>query len=403
MKKNFILKIIIFGVFWTSLVFVLFRWVNFWEDEQVSRVNISQAEALFQQVVDMRNWNSSRGGVYVKVDERTRPNPYLGVPYRDIYTRDGEMYTLVNPALMTREMSDIGKKRHGVNIHITSLDPLRPENMPSDWEESALRAFEKGESVKSGFTGEDEKPVFRYMKPLTVEASCLECHESQGYRIGDIRGGISISFPVIALLASRTTFRRQSAMAFGAIWLLGLGMFVAVGLYFIEKSREVEKYRGLALVDELTGLNNRRAFNALVEKQLETAERFSEKALLLFVDVDGMKSINDTCGHDAGDRVLKLVSAALLSSVRGSDIVARYGGDEFVVFMPKSSMIHRDLALVRIHQIVESQNRITLGDYNISVSIGAAEFDPMAPVSLETLLKKADMDLYSNNDEPDST
>jgi len=96
------------------------------------------------------------------------------------------------------------------------------------------------------------------------------------------------------------------------------------------------------------------------------------------------------------------VTEVLLSSVRGSDIVARYGGDEFVVFMPKSSMVHRDLAVARVHQLMDSRNSVTQEDYKISVSIGAAEFDPVAPVSIDTLLKQADMDLYGKVDDSNS-
>ncbi len=402
MKKNIKANIIIFIALWAILVFSIFWWVNLREDEQVERVNISQAEALFQQVVDMRSWNSDHGGVYVKVDEKTQPNPYLGVPYRDIFTRDGQMYTLINPAFMTRQVGEIGRVRHDISVHITSLNPLRPENTPSDWEKASLKAFEEGKKVRYGFADESGRDFFRYMKPLTVEKSCLECHGSQGYSVGDIRGGISVSFPVDALLKSRSDFRRQSSLALVTIWILGAGMFTGISLYFREKNREVEKYRGLALVDELTGLNNRRAFNALVDNQLETAERFSEKALLLFVDVDGMKFINDNYGHDEGDKVLRSVTEVLLSSVRGSDIVARYGGDEFVVFMPKSSMVHRDLAVARVHQLMDSRNSVTLEDYKISVSIGATEFDPVAPVSIDTLLKQADMDLYGKVDDSNS-
>ena len=392
-------KLVIFSVVWTILIFFLFWWVNTRESEQVQRNHLVQAEALFQQVVDIRTWNSSHGGVYVKVDDKTRPNPYLGVAHRDIVTEDGQVYTLINPAFMTRQLAEIGKNKHNYKIHITSLTPLRPENKPSGWEEMALKTFEEGAFVKSGLIqGEEGEKHFIYMKPLTVEKSCLECHSHQGYSVGDIRGGISVSFPVGTHLVEREFFRYQSLGALGIIWLLGMGMFIVVSMYVQEKSQEVEKYRSLALLDELTGLNNRRAFVALVDNQLETAERFSEKALLLFMDIDGMKNINDSFGHEEGDRALLLVADALLSSVRGSDVVGRYGGDEFIAFLPKTSLEHRELTLARILQTVESKNNQITEDYTLSISIGVAEFDPLAPVSLENLISIADKDLYGIGD-----
>lgn len=389
----------IFGVTWTLLISFMFWWISYREDKHAHSMHISQAEVIFQQVVDIRTWNSSHGGVYVKVNDSIQPNPYLSVPRRDIVTENGQVYTLINPAFITRQLAEIGEKKHNYKIHITSRTPLRPENKPSKWEEMALKAFEEGAFVKSELIeGEEGEKHFIYMKPLTVEESCLECHSHQGYNVGDIRGGISVSFPVGTHLAARKAFRFQDLGALAFIWLLGVGMFIVVSLYAHEKDQEVEKYRSLALKDDLTGLNNRRAFTALVDNQLETAERFSEKALLLFMDIDGMKNINDSFGHDEGDRALLLVSDALLSSVRGSDVVGRYGGDEFIAFMPKTSLEHRDLTLARILQKVESKNNQITKDYTLSISIGVAEFDPLAPVSLENLISVADKNLYGVRD-----
>ena len=128
-------KLVIFSVVWTLLIFFLFWWVNYRENEHIHRSHIVQAETLFQQVVDIRTWNSSHGGVYVKVDDKTQPNPYLGVAHRDIVTEDGQVYTLINPAFMTRQLAEIGEKKNRYKIHITSLTPLRPENKPSKREE----------------------------------------------------------------------------------------------------------------------------------------------------------------------------------------------------------------------------------------------------------------------------
>ena len=364
-------------------------------EDDARQVALAQARFLLRQVVDARSWNAAHGGVYVKVDRDTVPNPYLDVPDRDLTTTDGQKLTLINPAYMTRQIAEIGRKRRNVVTHLTSLKPIRPGNAPLPWEESALRAFEEGADQMAEFaTNPGGDPLFRYMKPLPVEEACLKCHAQQGYSLGDIRGGLSVSFPVQDLVRSVVAFRSRSEGIFAVIWFLGLGVLVSLSLYFRLKHRQLEEFRNLALVDELTGLNNRRAFFALAGQQMEWAERFNEKALLLFIDLNGMKRINDRFGHDEGDLALTLVAEALLESFRGSDIVGRYAGDEFAAFLPKSSLTYRNLILDRVNRNVERQNIRVRRDYRLSVGVGFAEFDPIAPASLESLIKEADREMY---------
>jgi hypothetical protein len=90
------------------------------------------------------------GGVYVPVTEETQPNPYLSdVPERDLITPSGRHLTLINPAYMTRQVYELMKESYGVRGHITSLNPIRPENKPDTWETQALRAFESGKTEVS--------------------------------------------------------------------------------------------------------------------------------------------------------------------------------------------------------------------------------------------------------------
>ena len=153
------------------------------------------ARALFQQIVLSRAWNAEHGGVYVPVTEATRPNPYLDDPLRDVETTGGMELTKVNPAFMTRQIAEIAAKKNGVQFHITSLKLLRPANKPTDWEEAWLQSFEKGFSEQGEFVPQDTGISFRYMAPLIIEKSCLRCHAKQGYKVGDVRGGISVIMP----------------------------------------------------------------------------------------------------------------------------------------------------------------------------------------------------------------
>ena len=101
------------------------------------------ARAFFDQVVLSRAWNAGHGGVYVPVSENTQPNPYLNhIKERDVTTTSGLLLTKLNPAYMTRQVHAIGQKEYGIQGHITSLKPLRPENQPDAWEILALKKFQ---------------------------------------------------------------------------------------------------------------------------------------------------------------------------------------------------------------------------------------------------------------------
>jgi hypothetical protein len=173
---------------------------------------ISTGKVLFRTIVATRSWNSSHGGVYVPVTGTTRPNPYLIDPDRDITTTAGKRLTKVNPAYMTRLVADI-LGRDGYVVHITSLKTLRPGNEPDEWERAALERFEKGTASAHSLAGPRGSRTFRYMEPLKTEPSCLPCHAQQGYRAGDIRGGISVSFPYAPFERSVAAAVRKSVVA----------------------------------------------------------------------------------------------------------------------------------------------------------------------------------------------
>lgn len=153
------------------------------------------AQAFFNQIVITRSWNASHGGVYVPINEENQPNPYLDDPLRDLETPQGISLTKINPAFMTRQIAEIAARRKGVQFHITSLKPLRPENRPAGWEKKWLQSFERGVKEQGEFVSQDKGTSFRYMAPVITESSCLKCHAVQGYKQGDIRGGISVILP----------------------------------------------------------------------------------------------------------------------------------------------------------------------------------------------------------------
>ena len=196
-------------------------------DRTVAAIARERGAALFSLIETTREWNAMHGGVYVVVDETTRPNPWLKHPARDLQTSDGVRLTMVNPAYMTRQIADLALHADGARLHITSLKPIRPENRADDWEAEALARFEAGERevlalVEGGEQGRG--PVHRYMAPLLVREPCLQCHAEQGYVLGDIRGGISVTMPAEVLIARRDQLRTRAVFAYVLAGLLAAGL-----------------------------------------------------------------------------------------------------------------------------------------------------------------------------------
>ena len=115
-----------------------------------------------------------------------------------------------------------------MRAHITSLNPVRPENAADEWETAALKAFENGKKEVASRETMGGEPVFRFMRPLLVEPSCLKCHQHQGYRVGDIRGGISATVsltPYLEIAANDFRHLLAAHLAIGAFGVFGIGWF----------------------------------------------------------------------------------------------------------------------------------------------------------------------------------
>ena len=172
-----------------------------------------------------------------------------------------------------------------------------------------------------------------------------------------------------------------------------------VGYLFVahdisERKETEQKLRELSLADELTGLNNRRGFKILAGQLIQVALRMKLDALLFYIDLDGLKWINDNRGHAAGDRALVETGELLKNSFRSSDIVARLGGDEFVVLAIESAEKSDQTMQSRLKERLQSQNARAGREYELSLSIGTARFEWEKPASIEWLLDQADKAMY---------
>ena len=223
---------------WTAIVVSVLLWNLLIERRATLEMARYQARFAFTKDLLYRRWNADHGGVYVPVSEDTPPNPYLSnIEERDITTPSGRLLTLINPAYMTRKVHELGAREYGLYGHITSLKPIRPGNAPDPWETEALRAFERGATEVSSVEELDGKAFMRLMRPLVTEQTCLKCHAAQGYKVGDIRGGISIAAPMEPLWTIARGNAARLALGHSMLWLLGLG---GIGL----AARDLKKHIG---------------------------------------------------------------------------------------------------------------------------------------------------------------
>ncbi|THB66192.1 MAG: DUF3365 domain-containing protein [Desulfovibrio sp.] len=210
------------------------------EHEQTRSLMLFQSQAFFQEVVTTRAWNAGHGGVYVFVTGETQPNPYLDDPQRELTLDDGRVLTKINPAYMTRQIAEYADQRGGVRFHITSLDPIRPQNAPDDWERAALEKFEQGAEETFEQIDAGDEPVFRYMAPLMVTEACMPCHAKQGYEVGHIRGGISVTLPAAQILAITNKVVRNHKWTSFFTWLLGMAAISAIINYYVKRRHAAE-------------------------------------------------------------------------------------------------------------------------------------------------------------------
>jgi two-component system, cell cycle sensor histidine kinase and response regulator CckA len=218
-----------------------------WRLLQHSALNLAVKEASNNLAEDLayRHWATLQGGVYVPVTPETPPNTYLAsMPERDLTTPSGRHLTLVNPEYMTRLVFADAGAQFGVRAHLTSLKPLRQQDAADEWEAAALRACEAGQKEFGAIGDIAGQPHYRLMRPMLVEGACLRCHAAQGYRLGEIRGGISVAVPLAPHQAMARAQFIPIASRHAVVWVLGLA---ALALSYRQTRRRVaERHRAEA-------------------------------------------------------------------------------------------------------------------------------------------------------------
>lgn len=358
----------------------------------------SKAQTLIESITLTWKWNAMYGGVFVEETPGMLSNPYLENP--DIETITGKIYTKKSPALMTREISEIANEEGTFKFRITSLTPINPNNAPDEFERKALESFNQGN--KEAVTKEtvNNATYYHYMAPLVTESSCLVCHGEHGYRIGEMRGGISVVFNIDK---AEHAIRINQWVITGLYILTAVTFAVATHRLIIVLHHKLAtaeaQLKEMATTDELTKLKNRRFILATLSEELAHAARYHRPLSCIIFDVDHLKRVNDTYGHDAGDVVLKTISDAALSNCRQHDTLGRYGGEEFLMVLPETDIKAAENIAECIRQQIEKQQIAAPAQPLISVtaSFGVACYFPggeEGDSGMHRLIKYADNAMY---------
>ncbi|HAY21308.1 MAG TPA: hypothetical protein DCY27_03915 [Desulfobacterales bacterium] len=566
---------------WTLVIGILLCWNLYQARQEIRELALSAGRVNLEKDLLYRRWATIHGGVYVPMTPTTPPNPYLAhMPERDLTTPSGQQLTLMNPAYMTRQVFTFSQQESAIRGHITSLKPIRPQNHPDPWEAQALKSFEEGKSEAAAVADLEGQPYLRFMRPFKVEKGCLKCHAQQGYREGDIRGGVSVSIPLAPIYAAQRRTNFTIALGHTLLWLVGLiGIDLGrrrlitawkqqkhaetalrqsnhqlqhlVGetnrlnreislvsnladqlhscldidearqviarlapqifpeysgsVFLLNASRNIleifvnwgeksseqpviepqkcwalrrgrpylmqdpdhdlvceqlspplsfgyyclplvaqgetlgilqlrertpdstqklpekisescqalavtvaehlalslgnmklqEALRHQAIRDPLTGLFNRRFMLETLELELHRMHRKDSPLAVIMLDIDHFKRFNDTFGHSAGDALLSSFGRLLRSQVRQEDVSCRYGGEEFTLILPETSL---ETACKRAEELRQAVHALQLEHRGqnigrITISLGIAVY-PQSGESPEALLQAADAALY---------
>lgn len=521
-------KYILLSTLFIVSIFTSFYFIDIFNEKNMElqkQILIKQAQTHFKDQVNTRVWNASYGGIYAIPKEGQKPNPFL----RDNILKVDDNLTLIkiNPAWMSRQLSEISDIS-GFRFRITSLKLINPENKATSFEERALRHFDKTNEKEYYEVNEDSE--FNYMGALTTTNYCLPCHEHQGYELGDVRGGISVSldsseyFAVTSSMKNRVVLLKIFVVIFlfslfllifkqlrysqklqgevkyrtkeiestkqllqeiidtdlsfivladdkGVIYanktmldfvgytsieefkkkyeflsdlfecMEGSNNFIQTyndGIYWIEylikeqdsktlkvcmkkedqyryfrpsakeiktddkalylitfdeitneyvKIKELEQ---MASTDALTKLFNRSKLNDVLEKEIALSRTVPSPLCVIFLDIDHFKKVNDTYGHDIGDRVLIEMANIIRSSIRTGDIAARWGGEEFMITLQATSLANAAIVGEKLRTRVEEHLFESVG--RITISLGITEY--INGESEDSFIKRVDEALY---------
>lgn len=296
---------LLLSLLWCLFMLALYHRGSMEKDTHTNQLALIQARTLFEQIIDTRAWNATHGGVYVPESPYGQPNPWIPKEQRTLTLQDGKRLVLMNPAYMSRQISERTTQR-GTSFRITSHVPLRPQNAADTWERQALHRCVDGAPEVFTFIDDAAGPRYRYLSALRADQSCLVCHTDNA--VGDVRGGVSVTLDARPFLQAIREQTGSMVMAFSLMGLTGVLSIGGVSLLVRRKralTEEKERMKSAFLAnmshDMRTPLTGIMGMSELLRHESVPARR--EQALRYLGVAGGalLEMINDITGYAALD------------------------------------------------------------------------------------------------------
>ena len=387
-------------VLWRTLVLYASAWtltlaaLVYWEFRShyaaLEDLMYLKAEMLYDNTWALQSWVGGHSGVYVVVPADYQSSPLLAMqPEHRVLTPGGRHLALVNTTVLMEGITDQSAAQRNARVRLTSQEPLNPDHQPAEWEHKGLEALASGQPSWAELIDKSEQQAYRFMRPMHLQENCLSCHRYDA-AAGDMVGAISVHLDVSEDFAVHAKAEQVMFLSYGAIWLVGL-----VGLTMTGHRWKglLHALRQAATCDPLTGLWNRRELMRKLEHEMARSARYGHPLAVIMLDIDHFKQVNDTHGHQAGDQVLKELAGLIQATVRHSDLVARYGGEEILVLCPETDGGVASQLAERIRRHVEGATIVTpSARIQVTVSLGVAAY-PELPTGTD-LIQAADATMY---------
>lgn len=215
---------------WSLLLLLLLILIDHKHQSTIQQMALADASVQLNKDTALRLWASSHGRIYIPIGPQVQADPLLGhLSERDIVSPSGRELTLINPATILRQLNSQYGERFGYRSRVTSLQPLRPDNAPDNWERMALHRIEEGEVEVVGTDLIDGEAHLRLLRPIQASDACLGCHNSQGYSVGEVSGGMEVMVPLLPYQQRAAHALTTDLSLYGSFWLLCLGTLLTIG------------------------------------------------------------------------------------------------------------------------------------------------------------------------------
>jgi len=260
-------------------------------------------------MVDMRHWNAQFDGVYVK-SATLKPNPHLHPGY--IHSDQNEKLIWINPAFMTRQIANIASQREGFKLKITSNKLINKNNAPNEKEKKILEFFDKNPKIPYHWS--IEKNTYNFMGALKVHKACLKCHAHQGYEVGDIRGGISLSFDATNEFLQLEKINDDKKQAILFLIIAAIGTLITFVLYQNMKKIDDKKISDLNHTLELK-VQELDEFNKSLHKTVQEEVQKQRENENLLIQQSKLAALGEMIGNIAHQwrQPISAVSAIMMN------------------------------------------------------------------------------------------